>query len=88
MKRAILLLSTAALTLSTTAPAKAPPFETPAPVAYLVDLTSGAVLLSKDADRRMPPASMAKMMPPNVAFALIDRGALPLHKICTVRAET
>jgi D-alanyl-D-alanine carboxypeptidase (penicillin-binding protein 5/6) len=57
-------------------------------VAYLIDLTSGAVLLSKDADRRMPPASMAKMMTTNVAFELIDRGDLALNKMCTVRPET
>ena len=88
MKRAIILASAAALLLTTTATAKAPPFETPAPVAYLIDLSSGAVLLSKDADRRMPPASMAKMMTTNVAFELIDRGELPLNKMCTVRPET
>ena len=74
--------------LASAAPAKAPPFDTPAPVAYLIDLSSGAVLLSKDADRRMPPASMAKMMTTNVAFELIDRGDLALNKMCTVRPET
>ncbi len=36
----------------------------------------------------MPPASMAKMMTTNVAFELIDRGELPLNKMCTVRPET
>ena len=88
MKRAILFASAAALTLSTAAPAKAPPFETPARVAYLIDLSSGAVLLSKDADTRMPPASMAKMMTTNVAFELIKKGDLQLNKMCTVRPET
>ena len=88
MKRAVFLATAAALLLTTTATAKAPPFETPARVAYLIDLSSGAVLLSKDADVRMPPASMAKMMTTNVAFELIDRGELPLNKMCTVRPET
>jgi D-alanyl-D-alanine carboxypeptidase (penicillin-binding protein 5/6) len=88
MKRAILFASAAALTLSTAAPAKAPPFDTPARVAYLIDLSSGAVLLSKDADTRMPPASMAKMMTTNVAFELIKKGDLQLNKMCTVRPET
>jgi len=88
MIRATLFLTTASLLLVSAAPAKAPPFDTPAPVAYLVDLSSGAVLLSKDADRRMPPASMAKMMTTNVAFELIDRGDLALNKMCTVRPET
>ena len=88
MKRAILFASAAALTLSTAAPAKAPPFDTTARVAYLIDLSSGAVLLSKNADVRMPPASMAKMMTTNVAFELIKKGDLKTDKICTVRPET
>jgi len=88
MKRAILFASAAALTLSTAAPAKAPPFDTTARVAYLIDLSSGAVLLSKNADVRMPPASMAKMMTTNVAFELIKKGDLKTDKMCTVRPET
>src|SRR5690348_6405551 len=36
----------------------------------------------------MPPASMAKMMTTDVAFELIDKGQLPLSKMCTVRPET
>ena len=88
MIRTSVLLATAAIGLATAASAKAPPFETPAPVAFLIDLSSGAVLLAKDADRRMPPASMAKMMTTEVAFELIDKGQLPLNKMCTVRPET
>jgi D-alanyl-D-alanine carboxypeptidase (penicillin-binding protein 5/6) len=88
MKRVILLATAAAFSLTSTAPAKAPPFETPAKVAYLIDLSSGAVLLSKNADVRMPPASMAKMMTTNVAFELIKKGDLKLDKQCTVRPET
>src|SRR5687768_5520500 len=88
MTRALFFASTAALTLAATAAAAPPPFETPAPIAYLVDLSSGAVLLAKDADRRIPPASMAKMMTSEVAFELIDKGELPLGKMCTVRPET
>jgi D-alanyl-D-alanine carboxypeptidase (penicillin-binding protein 5/6) len=88
MIRASLLAAVSLSLLVDAAPAKAPPFETAAPIAYLIDLSSGAVLLAKDADRRMPPASMAKMMTTNVAFELIDRGELPLTKMCTVRPET
>jgi serine-type D-Ala-D-Ala carboxypeptidase (penicillin-binding protein 5/6) len=88
MTRAFLFASAAALLVAGAAPAKAPPFETPAKVAYLVDLSSGAVLLSKNADQRMPPASMAKMMTTNVAFELIKKGDLALNKMCTVRPET
>ncbi len=83
------LLSTVSLALmSSAAPAKAPPFETGARVAYLIDLSSGAVLLDKNGSQRMPPASMAKMMTTNVAFELIDKGDLALNKMCTVRPET
>jgi D-alanyl-D-alanine carboxypeptidase (penicillin-binding protein 5/6) len=88
MTRAFLFLTAASVAMASAAPAKAPPFETTAQVAYLVDLSSGAVLLSKDADRRMPPASMAKMMTTNVAFELIKKGDLQLGKMCTVRPET
>jgi D-alanyl-D-alanine carboxypeptidase (penicillin-binding protein 5/6) len=88
MIRATFSLTAASLLLASAAPAKAPPFETPADVAYLVDLSSGAVLLAKNPDMRMPPASMAKMMTTNVAFELIKKGDLALNKMCTVRPET
>lgn len=68
--------------------AAAPPFETPAPVAYLVDLSSHAVLYAKDADRRMPPASMAKMMTVYVAFDMLKKGELKLGQTMQVRPET
>src|SRR5215210_8937455 len=88
MTRPILLSATAALAIATGAPAKAPEYETAAPIAYLIDLSSGAELLAKHADQRIPPASMAKMMTTEVAFELIDSGRLSLNKMCTVRPET
>ena len=88
MTRIILLATSASLLLSTAAPAAAPLYDTPAPIAFLIDLSSGAVLLAKDADRRIPPASMAKMMTTEVAFELIDSKQLSLAKMCTVRPET
>jgi D-alanyl-D-alanine carboxypeptidase (penicillin-binding protein 5/6) len=78
----------ACLTLAPVASAAAPPFETPAPIAYLIDLSSGAELLAKDADRRMPPASLAKMMETELVFELIDKGQLSLGKMCTVQPAT
>ena len=68
--------------------AAAPQFDTPAPVAYMEDLSSGAVLYAKDADRRMPPASMAKMMTVYTAFDMIKRGQLKLDQEFEVRPET
>jgi D-alanyl-D-alanine carboxypeptidase (penicillin-binding protein 5/6) len=87
IRSALLATATVAL-VATAAPAKAPQYDTVAPIAYLIDLSSGAELLAKNADQRMPPASMAKMMTTEVAFELIDRGQLPLTKTCTVRPET
>jgi D-alanyl-D-alanine carboxypeptidase (penicillin-binding protein 5/6) len=88
MSRTVLLSAAASLLAASAAPAAAPQFDTPAKVAYLLDLASGATLYDKNADARMPPASMAKMMTTEVAFELIDKGQLPLSKMCTVRPET
>jgi D-alanyl-D-alanine carboxypeptidase (penicillin-binding protein 5/6) len=87
MKKPILAAAAIAL-LASAGVAQAPPFDTPAPVAYLVDLSSDTVLYAKDADRRMPPASMAKMMTTYVAFDLVKRGELKLDQMVTVRPET
>lgn len=70
------------------APTTAPVFDTPAPVAYMEDLSSGAILYAKDADRRMPPASQAKMMTVYVAFDLIKQGKLNPNEQVEVDAET
>jgi len=88
MSRYILLATAASILFASAAPAAAPTFDTPAKFAYLIDLSSGAVLYAKNADARMPPASMAKMMTTDVAFELIDKGKLSLNKMCTVRPET
>lgn len=88
MRRALISSLITVSLLASAAPAAAPPFETSAKVAYLIDLSSGAVLLDKNGDMRMPPASMAKMMTTNVAFELIKKGDLSLSKMCTVRPET
>lgn len=68
--------------------ADVPPFDSTAPIAYLEDLSSGAVLYAKDADRRIPPASMAKMMTAYVVFDLIQQGKLKLDQQIEVQPET
>ena len=80
--------SLVALLASVPSVAAAPQFQTPAPVAYLEDLSSGAVLFQRDADRRMPPASMAKMMTVYVAFDMIKKGEIKLNQTFPVRPET
>ena len=84
----------AAFVLATTAliaipgEAAAPPFDTPASVAFMKDLSSGAILFTKNADQRIPPASMAKMMTVYVAFDMIKKGQLKLTDMATVNPET
>ncbi|HEY8433988.1 MAG TPA: D-alanyl-D-alanine carboxypeptidase family protein [Sphingomicrobium sp.] len=88
MPRTIILATAASVLFAAAAPAAAPQFDTPAKVAYLYDVNSGAVLYAKNPDVHMPPASMAKMMTTEVAFELIDKGQLSPNKMCTVRPET
>ena len=74
--RTLYLAPVAILAAAQSTTALAPQFQTSAPVAYLEDMSSGAVLFERDADRRMPPASMAKMMTVHLAFDLIKKGEL------------
>ncbi|MET0137322.1 MAG: D-alanyl-D-alanine carboxypeptidase family protein [Sphingobium sp.] len=67
---------------------QAPAYDSGAPVAYMIDLSSGRVLYDRDADRQIPPASMAKMMTVHVAFRLIQQGKLKLDTKFPVRPET
>jgi D-alanyl-D-alanine carboxypeptidase (penicillin-binding protein 5/6) len=76
------------LMLAAPALAQAPAYDTTAPIAYMKDLQTGRVLFSKDADRRIPPASMGKMMSVYVAFKLIKAGEANLDQMILVRPET
>ncbi|MEA3036367.1 MAG: hypothetical protein QOH04_2139 [Sphingomonadales bacterium] len=87
MRKSLFLLFSAAA-LSIPAAAAAPPFDTPAKVAFMIDLSSGAVLYDKNGDVRMPPASMAKMMTVHIAFNMIKRGEHKMNEVCQVRPET
>jgi D-alanyl-D-alanine carboxypeptidase (penicillin-binding protein 5/6) len=84
----LIAASLLALAIAYPTTAAGPPFDTPAPIAYMEDLSTGAVLYAKDADRRIPPASMAKMMTAYVAFDLIKQGKLKLDQTFEVRPET
>jgi len=88
LQRSRAAIASLALLLAVPTEAAAPPFDTPAPIAYLKDLSSDAVLYDKNADQQMPPASMAKMMTVYVAFDLIKKGELKLDQVFTVRPET
>ena len=53
-------------------------FETRARAAYILDQTTGTVLLAKNADTPLPPASMSKLMTLYVTFEAIRDGRLSL----------
>jgi D-alanyl-D-alanine carboxypeptidase (penicillin-binding protein 5/6) len=55
-------------------------FETKAKQAYLIDVLSGKVLLKKNENERMSPASITKIMTTIVAFDLIKKGELKLDE--------
>lgn len=57
-------------------PAQAQTFDTQARAAYVIDVTSGTVLMEKNADTPLPPASMSKLMTLYVAFEAIADGRL------------
>ncbi|ODA95139.1 D-alanyl-D-alanine carboxypeptidase [Mesorhizobium sp. SEMIA 3007] len=67
-----------ALLLLCLVPAQAQLFETKATQAFMIDADTGTVLFSKDADKPIPPASMAKLMTMEVVFNAIKSGRLKL----------
>lgn len=79
-------LAAAALLIATTAlPVTA--FETRASAAYVIDHTTGTVLLNKNADNPLPPASMSKLMTLYMAFEAIERGQLSMTDELVVSAH-
>jgi D-alanyl-D-alanine carboxypeptidase (penicillin-binding protein 5/6) len=65
-----------------------PDYSSAAPIAYMIDLKSGATLYAKSAGKRVPPASMTKMMTTHIAFDLITQGKLRLDQKFKVRPAT
>ena len=49
-------------------------FETKAKQAFMIDAETGTVLFSKDADKLIPPASLAKLMTSEVVFNAVKSG--------------
>ncbi|MDU8911984.1 D-alanyl-D-alanine carboxypeptidase family protein [Aestuariicoccus sp. MJ-SS9] len=66
---ALLALSSAALA-----------FDTRAKAAFVLDQTTGTVLLAKEADQPLPPASMSKLMTLYMAFEAVRDGRLKLDE--------
>ncbi len=55
-------------------------FETSATAAYIYDQSTGTVLLSKNADTPLPPASMSKLMTIYMAFEAVADGRLDINE--------
>lgn len=72
------ILSSIVVGLVLALPAQA--FDTGAKAAFVFDMTTGTVLLDKNADTPMPPASMSKLMTLYVAFEAIRDGRLSLEE--------
>ncbi|MAQ86105.1 MAG: D-alanyl-D-alanine carboxypeptidase [Maritimibacter sp.] len=70
------LLATLALILMTALPVHA--FETRARAAWVYDMTTETVLMSKEADLPYPPASMSKLMTLNMLFEALRDGRVTL----------
>lgn len=65
----------------------APPFETTARNAILIDVDSGMVLYEKNADDQIHPASMSKLMTAYVVFEQLATGALKLTDTVPVSVD-
>ncbi len=55
-------------------------FDTRASAAFVLDMKTGTILLSKNADEPLPPASMSKLMTLYMAFEAIREGRLRLDE--------
>lgn len=73
------VLATVILAWGMLAVAQAGAIETDAREAYLVDMTTGTVLLDKNGDEPMPPASMSKLMTVYLLLSEIKAGRLSLE---------
>lgn len=84
----LLLALPGAASGSDPAPVFVPPVAGEAPIALLVDLSSGQSLFARDAEARMLPASMTKVMSALVAFDLIAARRLDEEDVFMVRPAT
>ncbi|HSF95134.1 MAG TPA: D-alanyl-D-alanine carboxypeptidase family protein [Thermohalobaculum sp.] len=81
------LVFAAALVLAAAMPAGAQPQTTPARAAIVIDMSSGAVLLEKEADTPLPPASMSKLMTLDLVFEALESGRLSLEDMFRTSAR-
>ncbi len=74
-----LFLSVLVSTFAVRFPSNAQTIKTTARSAYIIDLSTDTILLSKNADVALPPASMSKLMTIYIIFELIKNRSLSLQ---------
>ena len=62
-------------------------FETRATAAWVYDQSTGTILLAKNADEPLPPASMSKLMTIYMAFEAIADGRLQIDELLPVSEQ-
>jgi D-alanyl-D-alanine carboxypeptidase (penicillin-binding protein 5/6) len=81
LRRLIAIVSLMAMPMAAAA------FETSATAAYVYDQTTGTVLLSKNAQEPLPPASMSKLMTIYMAFEAVASGRLSVDEELAVSSH-
>ncbi|HUS98478.1 MAG TPA: D-alanyl-D-alanine carboxypeptidase family protein [Hyphomicrobiaceae bacterium] len=74
-----LMLALLAAPIAATTADAASEYKTAARTAILMEASTGAVLFEKDADRRVPPASMSKLMTLAIIFKTLKAGQIRLE---------
>lgn len=85
---ALLLVAAPQAASAQIAAAPAPPTAQDAPIALLIDASTGQVLHTRSADRRFIPASITKAMTLFLAFELIEEGTLDPGQLVTPNRES
>ena len=83
----ILRLSILWLVLGLMAPAYAQGFETRAKSAWVYDVTTHTVLMDKNGEEPVPPASMSKLMTINMLFEALADGRVTMETTFAVSAR-
>jgi serine-type D-Ala-D-Ala carboxypeptidase (penicillin-binding protein 5/6) len=80
-----LILAILGVTLATALPLHA--FETRATAAWVFDVGTRAVLMEKNADQPLPPASMSKLMTINMLFEALQDGRVTMETAFSVSSQ-
>ena len=83
----ILRIWLTALAVLWTVSAAAQGFETRAQAAFVLDQSTGTVLMDKNADEPLPPASMSKLMTIYMAFEAVADGRLQIDELLPVSSH-